>query len=329
MTGRPAVAVIDDTQDVARSSADWSVLERRADVTIFREPFADEDDAARQLAPFAIVVPLRERTAFTASLVARLPRLELLAMTGARAMSFDIGALTERGILVCNTGINSTAATAELAFALIMSGLRAIPRADAVMHAGGWHAGVPLGTTLDGKRLGVLGLGKLGSRVAAYGKAFGMEVVAWSQNLTEADAAAKGARRVDKAELFAGSDVVSLHLVLSERTRGIVGAAELGAMKRGALLVNTSRGPLVAEAALIAALRDKRIDAAIDVYDEEPLPAHHPLRTLPNAVLTPHLGYCVASVFAQVYGESIENILAFVDGAPIRMVNPQARGRGR
>jgi phosphoglycerate dehydrogenase-like enzyme len=253
----------------------------------------------------------------------------MIAMTGTRAPTFDIAACTKRGILVCNTGINSTAATAELAFALVMAAMRAIPRADAAMRGGGWHAGVPIGGVLDGKRLGILGLGKLGARVGAYGKAFGMEVVAWSQNLTDEAAAAHGARRVDKAELFAGSDVVSIHLVLSERSRGIVGAAELATMKPGALLVNTSRGPLVDEAALLAVLRAGSIDAALDVYHHEPLPADHPLRTLPNVVLTPHLGYCAAPVFAQMYRESIENIAAFLDGTPIRMVNPEARAETR
>ena len=324
MCGLPRVAVIDDTQRVAVSSADWDVLDDRAQVVFFRAPFADEADAAAQLQSFQVVVPMRERTAFSASLLARLPNLRLIALTGARAPTLDITACTERGILICNTGINTTAATAELAFGLVLACARAIPRADASMRAGGWHTGLPVGFALEGRRLGIVGLGKLGSRVAAYGKAFGMEVVAWSQNLTDDAAAAQGVRRVDKAELFAGSDVVSIHLVLSERTRGVVGAVELGAMKDGAVLVNTSRGALVDEPALLDALRSGRISAGLDVFDREPLPVDHPLRALGNVVLTPHLGYSTQAVFEQFYRESVVNIQAFLNGAPIRMVNPEA-----
>ena len=263
----PRVAVLDDTQNAARSSADWHALDGRAEITVLQTPFASEDDAAVQLQPFAVVVPMRERTPFPASLLRRLPHLRLIAMTGARAPTLDVAACTAAGVLVCNTGINTSAATAELAFALMLACARAIPRADAVMRAGGWHGGLPMGFALEGRRLGILGLGKLGSRVAAYGRAFGMDVVAWSQNLTDAAAEAQGVRRVEKRELFTDSDVVSLHLVLSERTRGIVGPAELAAMKLGAILVNTSRGPLVDEAALVAAVYGGRIRAGL---------AHHP-----------------------------------------------------
>ncbi|KAA2237204.1 D-2-hydroxyacid dehydrogenase family protein [Salinarimonas soli] len=324
---RVRIAVLDDTQDVALGSADWSALEDRAEITVFREPFADEDAAARALAPFAVLVPMRERTPFPASLIARLPALRLVALTGARAPSLDVAACTAHGVLVCNTAMDSAAATAELAFALILACARAIPGADAAMRAGGWHGGVPLGTVLAGKRLGVLGLGKLGSRVAGYGRAFGMEVVAWSQNLTAEAASAGGARLVSKEELFAASDVVSIHLVLSERTRGLVGGPELAAMRDGAILVNTSRGPIVDEAALLAELARGRLRAGLDVFDREPLPAGHPLRSMGNVVLTPHLGYATASVFAQVYRESVENIDAFLAGRPIRVVNPDALGR--
>lgn len=320
----PRVAVLDDTQDVARTSADWGLLAGRAEVAFFHEPFADEADAAARLRPFQILVPMRERTPFPASLLRRLPALRLIALTGARAPTLDLAACTEQGVLVCNTGIDSAAATAELAFGLILSCARAIPRADATVRAGGWHAGLPPGFALAGKRLGILGLGRLGSRVAAYGAAFGMEVVAWSQNLTAEAAQAGGVRRVEKAELFEESDVVSIHLVLSERTRGIVGPAELASMKEGAVLVNTSRGPLVDEAALVEALRSGRIRAGLDVYDREPPPADHPLRRQDAAVLTPHLGYSTRAVFAQLYGESVENILAYLDGSPIRVVNPAA-----
>ena len=324
MAAPPRVAVLDDTQSVARLSADWGALAGRAEVAFFHEPFADEADAAARLQPFQILVPMRERTPFPASLLDRLPRLRLIAMTGARAPTLDLAACTRRGVLVCNTGLDSAAATAELAFGLILSCARAIPRADATLRAGGWHADLPPGFALADKRLGILGLGKLGSRVASYGAAFGMRVVAWSQNLTAEAAEARGVRRVEKAELFEGSDVVSIHLVLSERTRGIVGPAELASMKEGAVLVNTSRGPLVDEVALVAALRSGRIRAGLDVYDREPLPADHPLRGEAAAVLTPHLGYSTRAVFAQLYGESVENILAYLDGSPIRVVNPDA-----
>lgn len=321
----PRIAVLDDTQHAASASADWGVLHGRADVTVLQAPFIGEDDAARRLQPYAVVVPMRERTPFPASLVRRLPNLRLIAMTGARAPTLDVAACTAQGVLVCNTGINTTAATAELAWGLILSCVRAIPGADAGMRAGGWHEGLPMGFALEGRRLGILGLGKLGSRVAAYGRAFGMEVVAWSQNLTEAAAQAQGVRRVEKAELFAGSDVVSVHLVLSDRTRGIVGEAELGAMKHGAVLVNTSRGPLVQEAALVGAVQSGRIRAGLDVFDTEPLPLDNPLRRLAGTVLTPHLGYSTEAVLQQFYRESVENISAYLDGSPIRMVNPGAR----
>lgn len=318
------IAVLDDTQDVALASADWSALADQAEVTVFREPFDDEEAAVQALQPFAVIVPMRERTPFPASLIARLPELRMLAMTGQRAPSIDVAACTAHGVLVCNTGMDSAAATAELAFGLILTASRAIPQADAAMRAGGWHEGVPLGTVLAGRRLGLLGLGKLGSRVAGYARAFGMEVVAWSQNLQETTAAQHGVRRVGKDELFATSDVVSIHLVLSERSRGLVGADDLARMPRGSLLVNTSRGPIVDEAALLAELSTGRIRAALDVFDREPLPSDHPLRGLPNVVLTPHLGYAAAPVFRQVYQESVENIAAFLAGRPIRVVNPEA-----
>lgn len=323
MSTRPRIAVIDDSQDLAPASADWTRLDGRADVTFMTTPFADEDDAARQLAPFEVIVPMRERTAFPASLVQRLPKLKLFAMTGLRAGTFDIPALTAAGVLVCNTGIDTTAATSELAFALIMASARTIPLADRVMREGGWHEGVPVGTVLAGRRLGILGLGKLGAKVAGFGRAFGMEVVAWSQNLTDEKAAEHAARRVEKNELFATSDVLSVHLVLSDRTRGIVGRAELAAMKDGAILVNTSRGPLVDEGALVAELSSGRLRAGLDVFDREPLPPDHPLRRLPNVVLTPHLGYGAAHVFRQFYGESVENIEAWLDGKPVRVVNSE------
>jgi phosphoglycerate dehydrogenase-like enzyme len=324
----PSIAILDDSQSVALTSADWSALAARARITVLTDPFASEAEASVALAGFDIIVPMRERTAFGASLIARLPRLKMIALTGGRAMSLDIAACTAAGVLICNTGGEAvTAATSELAFGLILACARDIAHADATMRGGGWHAGVPLGTILSGQRLGILGLGRLGGRVARYGAAFGMEIVAWSQNMTEAAAAEHGARLVSKEELFASSDVISLHLVLSQRTQGIVGAADISAMKPGAILVNTSRGPLVEEAPLMAALQAGRIRAGLDVFNIEPLPADHALRRLPNVVLTPHLGYSAEPVFRQFYGESVENITAFLNGAPIRMVNPEVFGK--
>jgi phosphoglycerate dehydrogenase-like enzyme len=240
---RLAIAILDDSQSVALRAADWSRLREVADIAVFTQPFADENEAAEKLAAFDILVPMRERTALTGSLIARLPRLRMIALTGARAPTLDLAACASAGIVVSNTGgEHVTASTAELAFGLILACARTLPRADATMRAAGWHDGLPLGTILAGTRLGVVGLGKLGARLARYGAAFGMEVVAWSQNLTPEAAQAAGARRVDKAELFSTCDVISLHLVLSERTRHMVGADEIGAMKPGAILVNTARG---------------------------------------------------------------------------------------
>ncbi len=318
------VAVLDDSQEIARSAADWSALEARATVDFLREPMADEDEAARVLAPFHVIIPMRERTPLPGSLIRRLPNLRMIALTGARSPSLDIEAATQAGVLVSNTGINSKAATAELALTLLLNCARYIPVADAVMRRGGWHSGIPIGDALEGKRLGIVGLGRLGSRVAAFGKALGMDVVAWSQNLTAEAAAEQGVARVEKDELFATSDAVSIHLVLSARSRGIVGAHEIGLMKQDAILVNTSRGPIVDEAALVEALRAGRIRAGLDVFDQEPLPGDHPLRSLPNTVLTPHLGYSTIPVFQQFYRESIEDIIAFLDGKPIRVMNEQA-----
>ncbi len=321
---RPAIAIIDDYQQVARSAADWRAVEALADIAVFTRPWRDEDEVAHALAPYDVVVPMRERTAMPARLIDRLPRLKLVAMTGHRTTTLDIAACTRRGIVVSHTTPNPSSAPAELAFALILACARALPRAFANMAGGAWEEGLPLGIPLSGKRLGILGLGKLGAQVARYGAAFGMEVVAWSQNLTEEAALAHGARRVDKAELFATSDALSVHLALSERTRGIVGRGEIAALKPGAIFVNTSRGALVDEDALVEAIRAGRIVAGLDVFDVEPLPPDHPLRDLPNAVLTPHLGYVVADTMARFYGEAAENVLAFLRGAPIRVSNPEA-----
>jgi phosphoglycerate dehydrogenase-like enzyme len=319
------VAVLDDWQSVARSSADWAALERRAEIAFFTGPFDTPEAAAQAVADFDIVIAMRERTVFSATLIDRLPRLRMIALTGVRSGTLDFDACTARGIVVCNTGSDhSNATTAELALALLFAAARHIGAADRSMRSGRFQDDVPLGTMLEGRKLGVVGLGKIGSRVARVGHSLGMEVLAWSQNLTAERAQACSARLVDKATLFAVSDAVSLHLVQSERTRGVVGHSELERMKPNAILINTSRGPLIDESALLANLRQGRLVAALDVYDREPLPAEHPLRTLPNVVLTPHLGYCTQEVYAQFYGESIENVIAFLDGRPIRVVNPRS-----
>ena len=322
------IAVLDDWQGVARGSADWSALMARAEVVFFADAFAGEDAAAAGLADFDIVLSMRERTPLPAALIARLPKLRMLGITGARNLSLDVAACTAGGVVVCHTTSDGRgdAATAELALGLLLAAARSIPLADAGLRAGRFQHGVPVGITLAGKTLGLIGLGRLGTRMARYGQALGMTVLAWSTNLTAEAATAAGAVLVGKAELLARADAVSLHLVLSPRSRGIIGAADIARMKPGAILVNTSRGPLVDEAALLAAVQAGRIVAALDVFDEEPLPANHPLRTAPNTVLTPHLGYGVAETWAQFYPQSVANALAFLDGRPVRVLNPEVLG---
>jgi phosphoglycerate dehydrogenase-like enzyme len=320
------VAVLDDWQGVARSSADWSPLQARAEVVFFDRAFDNEDDAARRLADFDIVLSMRERTPLPGSLIDRLPKLRMLGMTGARNASLDTAACTARGVVVCNTtgGGNNEAATAELALGLLICAARAIPAGDANIRAGKFQEGVPVGQALAGKTMGIIGLGRLGSHMARYCKALNMSLLAWSQNMTPERAQAAGASMVSKQELLSRSDAVSIHLVLSDRTRGLIGAADLARMKQGAILVNTSRGPIVDERALIEAVRGRRIIAALDVFDREPLPADHPLRSAPNVVMTPHLGYGVKETWDVFYPQSVENALAFLDGKPVRVVNPEA-----
>jgi phosphoglycerate dehydrogenase-like enzyme len=321
------VAVLDDWQGVARGSADWSPLLARAEVVFFSQPFEDEDDAARKLADFEIILSMRERTPLPASLINRLPKLRMLGMTGARNASLDTACCTARGVLVCNTvgGGASQAATAELALGLLLSAARAIPSADANMRAGRFQEGLPVGISLAGKTIGILGLGRLGSLMASYCRALNMTVLAWSQNLTAEKAQEAGAVLVSKEALLAQSDAVSIHLVLSPRSRGLIGASDIARMKPGAILINTSRGPIVDEAALLEAVQSHRIIAALDVYDREPLPAGHPLRSAPNTVLTPHLGYGVRETWTEFYRQSVENALAFLNGQALRVTNPEAR----
>lgn len=321
------VAVLDDWQGVAKQSADWTKLQQRADVAFFEEPFAGPDKLASALGEFDIIIAMRERTKFSKELLDRLPKLRMIALTGGRTWTMDFDTLNARGIPVCHTGgEKSGAATAEIALGLLLSAARFINRGDASIRKGGFQGGVPAGDVLDGKTLGIVGLGKIGSRMARYGDALGMQVVAWSANLTAEKAKAAGARLVDKATLLTQSDAISLHLVLSDRTRGLLGAQDLASMKPGAILINTSRGPLVDEAALVERLKSGKLIAGLDVFAQEPLPADHPLRSLPNTVLTPHLGYCAREVYAQFYRESIENVLAFLDGTPTRVLNPEALG---
>lgn len=316
---------MDDWQEIARASADWGALEQRAAIVFLSRPLQGEDEAAAVLRDFDIILAMRERTAFPASLVARLPRLKMFNLTGKRAPSIDLAGMAGAGVTVCyTTGGETGAATAELALALMLAAARNIPSAEQALRAGRFQRGTVPGIELSGKVLGLLGLGRLGQRMAGYGAALGMTVLAWSQNLTPDAASAGGASYASKQDLLAQSDVVSLHLVLSERTRGILAAEDLAQMKDGAILVNTSRGPLIDEAALLDALQRGRIFAALDVYGEEPLPPGHPLLAAPNTVLTPHLGYGSAETFATFYTQSIENALAFLDGAPIRLLYPRS-----
>jgi phosphoglycerate dehydrogenase-like enzyme len=329
MTNRTKVAVLDDWQGVARGSADWSPLEARADVTIFQDAFADQDDAVAKLGDFDIVLSMRERTPLPGSLINRLPKLRMLGMTGARNASLDTPACTARGIVVSCTqgGGYADSATAELALGLLLAAARGIPRGDANMRGGTFQMGVPVGIGLAGKTMGIMGLGRLGGYMATYCLALRMKVIAWSTNLTEERAYAMGATLVTKDELMSQSDAISIHLVLSDRSRGLVGAADIAKMKPGAILINTSRGPIVDEAAMLAALQARKIVAALDVYDKEPLPVDHPLRTAPNTVLMPHMGYGVKETWDGFYPQMIENALAFMDGKPIRVTNPDALGK--
>jgi phosphoglycerate dehydrogenase-like enzyme len=324
-TNKSKVAGLDDWQGIAHASADWSVLEARADVTIFQEAFSNEDDAVAKLADFDIVLSMRERTPLPASLIDRLPKLRMLGMTGARNASLDTPACTARGIPVCATsgGGYADSATAELALGLLLAAARGIPRGDANMRGGTFQMGVPVGIGLAGKTMGIIGLGRLGGYMATYCKALRMNVIAWSQNLTAERCAEMGVTKVTKDELIAQSDAMSVHLVLSPRSRGLIGASDIARMKQGAILINTSRGPIIDEAAMVAAVNAGKIVAALDVYDKEPLPVGHPLRSAPNTVLMPHMGYGVKETWDGFYPQMIENALAFLDGKPVRVTNPE------
>lgn len=315
---KPVLAILDDYQGVALDCADFAALDGQLDIRVYRRPFADEQDTITELADVAVLVAMRERTPFSRRVFAGLPNLQHIVTTGTRNAAIDLAAAEEFGVLVSGTGMSKYAA-GEHTWALLMAAARHIADEVAAIRAGGWQ--VRVGTELRGRTLGIAGLGHIGSQVARYGQAFGMTVKAWSANLDVGRAADLGVEAVTKDQLFAESDVVSLHLVLSERTRGIVGRHELELLGPDGLLVNTSRGPLVDETALVDALASGALGAAaLDVYDTEPLPADHPLRALPNVVATGHIGFVTGQGYRVAYGHAVENIKAWLGGEPIRLL---------
>jgi phosphoglycerate dehydrogenase-like enzyme len=310
------IAILDDYQNVALQTADWSAVRDRADVTVFNDHVADADALVTRLEAFEAICVMRERTRLPRSVLERLPNLRFVASTGPRNASIDLDAARDLDITVSSTGANGSGAP-ELTWALILAAARQIPAEVDSLRSGGWQTTV--GRDLNGSTLGIIGLGRIGSQIARVGAAFGMNVIAWSPNLTEEVARAAGATRVDKEELLRRSDWVTLHLVLSDRSRGIIGRDELDLMKPAAWLVNTSRGPLVDEDALFEALVDRRIaGAALDVFDDEPVQPGHRLISLPNVIATPHIGYVTEHSYRIFYRETVENILAWLDGVPIR-----------
>ncbi|BAX91037.1 D-2-hydroxyacid dehydrogenase family protein [Mycobacterium shigaense] len=328
----PRVAILDDYARVATELADWSPVQSRSEVSVF-DRHLSEAQAVEALRPFQVLCTLRERMALPRTLIERLPSLKLITIVGRSLPNLDLDAATDHGVLVAHSDFASPRfravrdATPELAWGLMIATVRHLADEHRRMRDGGWQTTV--GMTLSGKTLGILGLGRTGTRMAEYAKAFGMNVIAWSQNLTDETAAAAGARKVEKAELFEQSDVVSIHLVLSERTRGVVGETELALMRPHAYLINTSRGPIVDEPALIAALRAGRIaGAGLDVFGAEPPAPDHPLRLLPNVTLSPHLGYVTREMLAAFYADTIEAVVAWLDGTPIRIANPEAVPNG-
>jgi phosphoglycerate dehydrogenase-like enzyme len=324
------VAILDDYQQVSLASADWSAVRSLGQIDVFAQHIERTEALVSALEPYDVVVAMRERTYFDAERLGQLPRLRLLVTTGMGNAAIDLAACAARGVTVCGTG-GIGSATVELTWGLILALVRHIPAEDqrlklagraggaALGASGGWQQTV--GTGLEGKRLGVVGFGRLGQQVGRIGRAFGMQVVAWSQNLDAAVAAEEEVEAVSKEALFSSCDVVTVHYKLSSRSSGIVGAAELALMKPSAYLINTSRGPLVDSAALVAALRSGAIaGAALDVYDVEPLPLGDPLRSAPNVVLTPHLGYVTEETYRVFYGDAAEDIVAFAAGAPVRVL---------
>ncbi len=312
-------AILDDYQNVAMGFADWSPIAKDVDITVFNQPFASQDEAAKALKGFPIIVGMRERTPFPRALIEALPDLKLLITTGGRNNAFDLKAAAERGVTVCGTG-SVGAPTTGVAFGLMLELTRHIGLENARM-----KAGAPLQTTigpdLGGLTLGVVGLGKLGQRSAAVGAAFGMTPIAWSPNLTPERAKEGGVAYASKEELFAKADIITIHMVLSERSRGLITAADIGRMKKSAFIVNTSRGPIIEEQALIAALQSKSIaGAGLDVFDREPLPLDHPYRKLDNVVITPHIGYVSTQNYGAYFPDIVEDIRAWLDGKPVRVL---------
>ena len=305
------VAILDDYQNVALDLADWSPLKIRAEITVFNDHVGQDAQVIERLKPFDVLCVMRERTPLTREILEQLPNLKLIASTGAGNASIDTDAAAERGIEVVHTGYSSTP-TIEFAWSMILAMARNIPVENQSLREGGWQ--VALGTELAGKTLGLLGLGRVGSAVGVIGRAFRMNVIAWSQNLTAERAESKGVQLVDKDTLFSTSDFLSIHVRLSERTRGLVGAAEFAQMKPTSRIINTSRGPIVDEAALLAALKSGQIaGAAVDVYDTEPLDPAHPFRSLNNVLATPHIGYVSRELYETFYGDSVRNIVEWLD----------------
>lgn len=314
------VAIVDDYQGVALQSADWSQLKGDAEITVFRDHLSDSAALVERLKPFDVLCVMRERTPLTRELLEQLPNLKLIASTGSRNASIDLAAANQRGITVCNTGYSPHGAI-EMTWALILAMLRNVPAEFASVRRGQWQTSI--GGDLQGKTIGLVGLGNIGARIAQIAHAFGMNVLAWSQNLTLESAEKQGARLVSKEELFSAADIVTVHLVLSPRTRGIVGAAEFGVMKPTAYFINTSRGPLVEENALIQALESRAIaGAALDVYEIEPLPASHPYRSLERLLVTPHIGFVTEETYRIFYRDTVENIAAWLKGTPVRVSAP-------
>ncbi len=312
-------AILDDYQNVALKSADWSKVEGDVEIKVFSEHLGAGQSVIAALKEFAIVVAMRERTAFPRTVIDALPNLKLLITTGMRNASIDTEAAKARGVTVCGTG-SFGSPTSGIAIGLMLELTRHIGYENARLHAGAtWQS--TIGPDLEGMTLGILGLGKLGARTAAIAKAFGMKVIAWSQNLTPERCQEVGVGYVSKDDLFRQSDFITIHNVLSARSRGVVGAKEFGLMKPSAFLINTSRGPIVDEAALLAALRDKKIaGAGLDVFDNEPLPLDHPLRKMNNVVLTPHLGYVSEQNYRHYFAGVVEDIRGFLDGKPVRVM---------
>jgi phosphoglycerate dehydrogenase-like enzyme len=308
-------------------------VKAKAEITVF-DRHLEEDEAAEALKDFDVLVTVRERMALPRTLIQRLPRLKLITIIGMSLPNLDMAAATDHGVIVCHSNFGAPAfrsvsnATPELAWGLMIATVRHLAYEDRRMRKGVWQS--TTGLILEGKILGLLGLGRIGKRMAQYAHVFGMKTIAWSQNLTDRTAEESQARRVDKDELFAKSDVVSIHLQLSDRTRGLVTARELGLMKRTAYLINTSRGPIVDETALVQALKTRKIaGAGIDVYDREPPARDHPFRRMNNVTLSPHLGYVTRETLHAFYSDSIEAVAAFLDGAPVRIANPEALERRR